>query len=50
MFVCNKIKQGKGEDHISDKINKCSNESKCANYEEGNMTGSNDCELIKKSN
>ena len=53
MFACNKIKQGKGDDHISDKINKCLNESKCANCEEGNMAGSNDCEqkkrVIKKS-
>ena len=33
------------DNHLSDKTNKCSNESRYANCGEGHMTGSNDCEM-----
>ena len=36
------------DDQISDKTNKCSKESKCANCGEGHMTGCNDYEIRKK--
>ena len=35
------------DDHISDKTNKCSYESKCANCAEGHMAGNNDCDIEK---
>ena len=33
------------DDHTSDKANKCSNESKCANCGERHMIGCNNCEI-----